>query len=86
MNFTFANFASADDIAKKRSQKLNFWGWILVGVVNGHVDVEQWNHATREANSILVGLQATRKLIGIGAVVTCEANRGMKRVLEEQAS
>ena len=37
MNFTSANFASADGIAKKRS---NLWGWLLVGVVNGHVDIE----------------------------------------------
>ena len=40
MNFASANFASADGIAKKRS---NLWGWLLVGVVNGHVDVEPMN-------------------------------------------
>ena len=43
MNFTFSNCASADGITKKRSQKLNLWGWLLVGVVNRHVDVEPLN-------------------------------------------
>ena len=41
VNFTFANFASADGIAKKNIT--NLLGWLLVGVVNGHVDVEPMN-------------------------------------------
>ena len=38
VNFTFANFASADGIEIK-----NLWGWLLVGVVNGLVDIEPMN-------------------------------------------
>ena len=43
VNFTCANFASADGITKKRSQWLNLCEWLLVGVVNGHVDIETMN-------------------------------------------
>ena len=42
VNFTFANFASANSITKKRLQYY-LWGWLLVGVVNGHTDVEPMN-------------------------------------------
>ena len=41
VNFTFANFASADGTAKIAIIK--FVGWLLVGVVNGHIDVETMN-------------------------------------------
>ena len=43
VNFTFANFASVMTSQRKDRKKLNLCEWLLVGVVNGHFDVEPFN-------------------------------------------